>query len=186
MALDYTEEYSMQKNKKNVVFCLYKQKNDGNSGQINMPLEMIQKELIALNNNDGMKIEKAFVYGKEKVCIKAFADCDLNTIYFLQNEMCNVSISQLLFISLHLLEQKWGDDNCAQNELYLIIDGEYSHVESKKMFEILKEYSERISYKPILVIGKNEREKECHEEYINKQGEIRSFSDYQKKNIVGD
>lgn len=176
MGLKYTEEFIVESNKKNVVFCLYKTDSEDKNRQINLPLRRIQQMFI--DNRKKKKYEKSFVYGGATLIRKKFTECDPNKIYYLTNKACRVPVSQLLLISLQSLEEKQKEDLNAENQLYLITDTVFSKIEGKKCLEIMKAFGNKMSFKPILVTEVKNRNLECYEEYIKKEGKIFSFSEF--------
>lgn len=184
--MDYTEEYSMESELKNVMFCVYKRHIDEEHEQINMPLRYIQNHLFDQSQN-GIGIKKAFVYAIDKIRVKPFNVCEMDAVYYYGNENCSedLSISQLCVMALQLLEIQDKENPYGENQLYMIVDGEYSAVDSKKTVSILAEFAERFSYKLILIRNMDNQSRDALEEYAHKKGELYSFSDFQKYDVIG-
>ena len=183
MALDYEELYTEEAGRKHVVFCLYRDPDSRvQTGQNNLPLEMLQKQLES-EKEYGVHVEKAFVFGNKKVSGKSFEDTDQNGIYYQGYQTHKAPLSHLVLIALEMLYEKHKQDQSAQNELYLILNDTCERTENNKICKILEQYEKKFSFVPVLVRNKFDKELYGFEKYIAEHGKIFCHLDFLKVRV---
>ena len=169
MALsDFEQEYTVMKASKNVMFCIAIKKTEQQCiNRINRYLKKKQDEL----EED---INKAFVWVDKNVRFRGFShtntkDCFyLGTVDPLGRERTFVSI---LLRALIVLEQQSRTQEKSENELYFIINGALSDVETTTVMQTLNAF--RNSYLTVNLVkdesSDNVSTKDL-DDYIKEQG----------------